>query len=313
MNNDERWQQEITLFLDYLETVKRFSAHTLSSYRRDLEKFCSYCKEQGIASPQQVRSSDVRLWIAKLHRNGLSGPSLQRALSALRALYRYRHRNSSEQHNPAVGIQAPKSAKKLPKTLDADQVQQLLSISGEQWIDLRDRAILELFYSSGLRLSELVSLDLSDIDLSDHLVTVTGKGNKTRTLPVGSFALDALQAWLNIRGDVTPQDDALFLSKRGQRLSQRSVQSRLKKHSQLQQVGQGVHPHMLRHSFASHMLESSGDLRSVQELLGHADISTTQIYTHLDFQHLAKVYDQAHPRANRTSKTEKAATTGKAK
>lgn len=311
MDNDERWQQEITLFLDYLETVKRFSAHTLSGYRRDLNKFCAYNIDHAIADPQQVRNSDVRLWVAKLHRNGLSGPSLQRALSAVRAFYRYQHRNSSDQHNPAVGIQAPKSAKKLPKTLDADQVQQLLSIAGDEWIDLRDLAIFELFYSSGLRLSELVSLDLSDIDLADQLVTVTGKGNKTRTLPVGSFALKALQTWLSIRDDVKPEDSALFLSKRGQRLSQRSVQSRLKIHSQLQQVGQGVHPHMLRHSFASHMLESSGDLRSVQELLGHADISTTQIYTHLDFQHLAKVYDQAHPRANRKSNKEKTPTTGK--
>lgn len=313
MNNDQRWQQPVTQFLDYLETVKRFSAHTLSGYRRDLEKFLTYMIEQAIANPQQVRNSDVRLWVAKLHRNGLSGPSLQRALSAVRAFYRYQNRDSSNQHNPAVGIKAPKSAKKLPKTLDVDQVQQLLSIAGDTWIDLRDRAILELFYSSGLRLSELVSLDLSAIDLSDQLVTVTGKGNKTRTLPVGSFALKALQSWLAIRSDVQPQDNALFLSKRGQRLSQRSVQARLKKLSLQQQVDQGVHPHMLRHSFASHMLESSGDLRSVQELLGHADISTTQIYTHLDFQHLAKVYDQAHPRANRTSNKNKTPTADKEK
>jgi integrase/recombinase XerC len=178
-------------------------------------------------------------------------------------------------------------------------MQQLLALDGDDWRDCRDRAILELFYSSGLRLTELVDLNLNDIDLHDGLVTVTGKGRKTRSLPIGSFAVDALQHWLSLRGDIASATEAVFLSQRGQRLGQRAIQLRLKKHSVQQGMAQQVHPHMLRHSFASHMLESSGDLRAVQELLGHANISTTQIYTHLDFQHLAKVYDRAHPRANR--------------
>ena len=225
-----------------------------------------------------------------------------RAYSALyrrwRSFYKFRSREG-EHHNPAIGIQAPKSEKKLPKALDIDNTQQLLSLEGSDWLSIRDRAILELFYSSGLRLSELVDLNLNDIDLPQALITVTGKGNKTRTLPVGSFAIKAIESWINIRCDLNPDHSAVFLSKQGKRLSQRSVQLRLKKYSLQQGISQHVHPHMLRHSFASHMLESSGDLRAVQELLGHANISTTQIYTHLDFQHLAKVYDKAHPRANR--------------
>lgn len=305
MNKKEgdHWQQLINEFLHYLKTARQLSSHTLSNYRRDLEKFSAYCLQKNITDPTQAHSADVRQWVAQLHRGGLAGPSLQRALSALRSFYKYRSRQG-EKNNPALGIQAPKSAKKLPKALDADNMQQLLSIEGDDWLSIRDRAILELFYSSGLRLSELVDLNLQDIDLPQALITVTGKGRKTRTLPIGSFAVKAIKDWLSVREEVNPADGAVFLSKQGRRLGQRSIQLRLKKYSLQQGVNQSVHPHMLRHSFASHMLESSGDLRAVQELLGHANISTTQVYTHLDFQHLAKVYDKAHPRANR--KTDKA-------
>lgn len=299
------WQQRINEFLHYLETARQLSPHTLSNYRRDLEKFSDYCLQKNIAEPSLAHSADVRQWVAQLHRGGLAGPSLQRALSALRSFYKYRNRQG-EKNNPAISIQAPKSAKKLPKALDADNMQQLLSIDGDDWLSIRDKAILELFYSSGLRLSELVNLNLQDIDLPQALITVTGKGKKTRTLPVGSFAIKALKAWFSLRADVKPIETAVFLSKQGRRLGQRSIQLRLKKYSVQQGLNQSVHPHMLRHSFASHMLESSGDLRAVQELLGHANISTTQVYTHLDFQHLAKVYDKAHPRASR--KTEKTIT-----
>ena len=301
MNSDASWQQQIDHFLTYLQTTRQLSAHTLSNYRRDLEKFAAYCSDNAIDNAAGAHSADVRRWVARLHRRGMAGSSLQRALSALRSFYKYRSR-CGDKHNPAQGVQAPKAARKLPKTLDADTVQQLLSIDGDQWLDIRDRAILELFYSSGLRLSELVDLNLNDIDLGDALVTVTGKGRKTRTVPIGRYAQRALADWLKVRGDAKPALDAVFLSKRGRRLGQRAIQQRLKKHSLQQGIGQHTHPHMLRHSFASHMLESSSDLRAVQELLGHANISTTQVYTHLDFQHLAKVYDKAHPRAVRRTK-----------
>jgi integrase/recombinase XerC len=300
MSDPDNWQQTIDSYLGHLHTGRQLSPHTLSNYRRELEKFAHYCRQQSIADHRAVHSADVRQWVSQLHRQGLNGSSLQRALSALRSFYKYLNRHGDD-HNPALGIQAPKSAKRLPKTLDADSMQQLLAIDGDDWLDCRDRAILELFYSSGLRLSELVDLNLTDIDLRDGLVTVTGKGRKTRSLPIGSFAIDALQQWLSQRGAIAAASEAVFLSQRGKRLGQRAIQLRLKKHSAQQGMAQQVHPHMLRHSFASHMLESSGDLRAVQELLGHANISTTQIYTHLDFQHLAKVYDQAHPRATRSN------------
>lgn len=310
--NNDLWPQQIEKFIGYLDTVRKLSPHTLSSYRRDLDKFATHCLQTGIENPSVAHTADVRRWAAQMHRQGLSGPTVQRALSSLRSFYNHCNHQGSNDHNPALGVQAPKSAKKLPKTMDADSVAQLLAIEADDELSIRDRAILELFYSSGLRLSELVNLDLEDLDMRGAMVTVTGKGRKTRILPVGRFAIEALQKWLHIRQNFLPQaddsthlDGPVFLSKRGRRLAQRSVQSRLQKYSLQQDVGQKVHPHMLRHSFASHMLESSGDLRAVQELLGHANISTTQIYTHLDFQHLAKVYDQAHPRAMRKSSVKK--------
>ena len=202
--------------------------------------------------------------------------------------------------NPASGVQAPKPSRRLPATLDADQVASLLALAGEDDLTVRDRAMLELFYSSGLRLAELVGVDLSDLDFPDRTVRVTGKGNKVRIVPVGRYALEALETWIVVRVTIAkPQEVALFVSRRGTRLAPRTVQSRLKRWAQQQGAPVGVHPHMLRHSFASHMLESSGNLRAVQELLGHASLSTTQVYTHLDFQHLAQIYDKAHPRAQR--------------
>jgi len=296
--SDNRWDQQIKQFFDYLRTTRQLSDHTLSNYQRDLKKFVGYCKKLDINDATNVHHSDVRQWVASEHRQGLASKSLQRSLSAVRSFYKFHSRQGIE-HNPAQGVQAPKAKKTLPKTLNADHVQQFLSLDGDSWITIRDRAMLELFYSSGLRLSELVNLDLLDLDLKDKLVTVTGKGNKTRQLPVGSYALKALDAWLKSRATMNCPLEALFISTRNTRLTQRAVQSRLKKYSVAQGMDSNVHPHMLRHSFASHMLESSGDLRAVQELLGHANMSTTQVYTHLDFQHLSKVYDKAHPRANR--------------
>jgi integrase/recombinase XerC len=207
-----------------------------------------------------------------------------------------RHRGAI--HNPALGISAPKRPQRLPKTLDVDMIKQLLEFEGDEPIDIRDRAMMELFYSSGLRLAELADLNVSDLDLNDALVTVTGKGNKTRTLPIGRIAITALRRWLTSR-DSLPPDQALFLGQRGKRLGHRAIQQRLRFRATQQGLPAHVHPHMLRHSFASHLLESSSDLRGVQELLGHANLSTTQVYTHLDFQHLAQVYDKAHPRATR--------------
>jgi integrase/recombinase XerC len=292
---------QIQAFLDYLRTVRQLSPHTLSNYGRDLERWRGYCAQQQLDDAAAVLSGDVRNYASYLHRSGLAGKSIQRNLSAIRSFYTSLGRAQQVQHNPALGIQAPRQPRRLPRTLDADQMEQYLQPGSQEPLELRDHAMAELFYSSGLRLSELAGLDLADIDRPAGLVTVTGKGQKTRTLPVGRFALDALQRWQAVR-TATTVEQALFTSQRGQRISVRSIQARLRQRGRNTAMPQDVHPHMLRHSFASHMLESSGDLRAVQELLGHANISTTQIYTHLDFAHLAKVYDAAHPRARKRSK-----------
>jgi integrase/recombinase XerC len=300
--NNAPLEQLCNQFLNDLGAIRRLSPRTVASYRHDLVNFCTFCGERSIESASAVVNADVRLWVAHM-RHHLNGRSVQRALSALRSFYKYLLREQFVSHNPVTGISAPKSARRLPKTLDIDQTQQLLqsasSASGDDFLDLRDQAIMELFYSSGLRLSELIALDVDTIDFPQGQVVVAGKGNKTRIVPVGSVALRAITAWLEVRPQVAPRDNALFISRRGQRISPRSVQLRLAQQSLQRGVAQHVHPHMLRHSFASHLLESSGELRSVQELLGHANLSTTQVYTHLDFQHLAKIYDAAHPRAAR--------------
>ena len=289
-------------FLNYLRDVRQLSPHTLASYQRDLKSLQSFCAERGISSANKLIETDIRQWVSQMHRQGLAGSSIQRSLSACRSFFNYLGREQGQQRNPATAVQAPRSPRKLPKTLDADQVSKYLVFNKESDIALRDCAIAELFYSSGLRLAELVAINLHDIDRSSQLLTVTGKGNKTRTVPVGSVALVAIDQWLGVRPATSANADgakALFTSNRGTRISVRSIQARLKLQGRKSGMHQDVHPHMLRHSFASHMLESSGDLRAVQELLGHANISTTQVYTHLDFQHLAKVYDKAHPRAKR--------------
>ncbi len=299
---DLPFSAELDQFSRYLLSEKQLSPQTLKSYRRDLEKFQRYCASSGVSSIHSLLPHHVRHCLAGLHRQGLSGKSLQRWLSSLRSWFEFCLRQSLIDSNPAKGIQAPKSPKKLPKTLDVDQVKQFVEVKGESELNARDAAMLELMYSSGLRLAELTSLNLNDISFEDGLVTVVGKGNKTRTVPVGALALKAVRSWLRERDLVLANkscegEDALFISNRGTRISHRAVQQRFKQLSLSQGMDSSINPHMLRHSFASHLLESSGDLRAVQELLGHANISTTQVYTHLDFQHLAKVYDSAHPRA----------------
>ena len=290
---------DLDAYLSHLRSERQVSAHTLDAYHRDLLKVRALCEKYGIADWNDLDVRSLRSFVARLHQDGLSSRSLARLLSAVRGLYQYLIREGRCRHDPANGLAAPKGARRLPRALDADRAQQLLDGGVEDdFIARRDQAILELFYSSGLRLSELVGLDLDGLDLSAGLVRVRGKGNKTRELPVGSKAREAMEEWLPLRAAANPGDGAVFISRQGRRLTPRAVQLRVRE-AGVRELGQHLHPHMLRHSFASHMLESSQDLRAVQELLGHADISTTQIYTHLDFQHLASVYDQAHPRAKR--------------
>jgi len=291
----------IEAFLRYLSVEKQFSAHTVSGYQRDLAKLQAYAAKQSLTELRAIDSQHVRSCLTQLHRRGLAVTSLQRWLSACRSFFHYCVGQGWLKANPCVGIRSPKPAKKLPRTLDPDQVENLVTVNGDDAIDVRDRAMLELIYSCGLRLAELVALDINDVDLKAQELRATGKGNKTRILPIGKFARDAVKKWLKVRSQ-SPKaagHNALFISARGSRIQPRTVQKRFELLGQQQGIDGRVHPHMLRHSFASHLLESSGDLRAVQELLGHANISTTQIYTHLDFQHLAKIYDQSHPRANK--------------
>jgi integrase/recombinase XerC len=293
---------ELAAFLQRLKTERRCSPHTVSAYQRDLNALLAFCARERVDDLKALDSFAVRRFAAESHRKGLSPRSIARRLSAVRTFLAYLVEIGALRANAAVHVQAPKPSRRLPATLDADQVASLLAINGDDPLTLRDRAILELFYSSGLRLAELVSLDLGAVDFADRTVRVTGKGNKSRIVPVGRFALDALREWLAVRAGFNPRgsgEQALFLGKSGVRLSPRTVQNRVRRRGQLQGTPIGVHPHMLRHSFATHLLESSGNLRAVQELLGHASLSTTQIYTHLDFQHLAHAYDLAHPRARR--------------
>lgn len=297
--------EQLAAFYLYIRSERQLSIHTQTSYARDLEKFQIFCASKSIKELHMLGVNHIRMAVAQLHREGLGGKSLQRWLSSLRSFFQFCIRRGWLKNNIADGITAPKSPKALPKVLDADQAAQFVQVEGDDFINKRDRALVELIYSSGLRLAETVSLNINDIDWGDAMLTVTGKGRKTRTLPVGSHAIVALKDWLEARKLYTQNDEpALFTTQRGQRISHRAVQMRMQQLSIKQGMDNPVHPHMLRHSFASHMLESSGDLRLVQELLGHANISTTQVYTHLDFQHLAKVYDQAHPRAGRKSDDE---------
>jgi integrase/recombinase XerC len=284
----------------HLSTERRLSPLTRSAYLQDLAALADFCEPRGLDHWTALDSQHVRTFAAQSHAGGLAPRSVQRRLSALRTFFAWLQREGLAKRNPAVDVRAPKAARRLPQTLDADQMAQLLKAPADGALAQRDLAIMELLYSSGLRLAELVGLDLMSIDLADRTVRVLGKGSKTRIVPVGSKAVIALRLWLAERlGLAAPDETALFVGRNGRRLGARAIQLRIAQVARRQGIPIGVHPHLFRHSFATHLLESSADLRGVQELLGHADISTTQVYTHLDFQHLALTYDKAHPRARR--------------
>jgi len=298
-------------FRRYLGAERRLSPHTDRGYARDLAALVKFCDAVRLSDWSALDAQHIRAFAARSHAGGLSPRSVQRRLSAVRTFYEFllreaasvragRQRGDRVAVNPALDVRAPKAARRLPQTLDADQMARLLAIAPGGGLTVRDRALMELLYSSGLRLAELVGLDLADLDLKDRTVQVLGKGRKSRIVPVGRFAVAALREWLKARAALAPSDEtALFVGKGGRRLGPRAIQVRVGYWAKRQGLGFHVYPHLFRHSFASHLLESGGELRGVQELLGHADISTTQIYTHLDFQHLARIYDAAHPRARR--------------
>ncbi len=291
---------ELARFRQYLTRERRLSGHTDSSYARDLAALVRFCDQQGVSAWAALEHDQVRLFAARSHAAGLAPRSVQRRLSAVRSFLNFLIRDGLLSHNCAVEVRAPKGARRLPGTLDADSMARLLQIPGQDALAVRDRALMELLYSSGLRLAEIVGLDVQDLNVADRTVRVLGKGSKTRVLPVGRKALTALSAWLAMRAAlVSPDNPAVFVGATGRRLGARAIQKRVAFWAVRQGLPMHVHPHLFRHSFASHLLESSGELRAVQELLGHADISTTQVYTHLDFQHLARIYDATHPRARR--------------
>jgi integrase/recombinase XerC len=306
--------EQVAQFRRYMTTERRMSAHTDSNYARDLAALVKFCDLHQLHDWGAVDSQHIRSFAAHSHANGLAPRSIQRRLSAVRAFFEFLVRESvvpqrrqqtrlgtrSIKSNPAYEVRAPKAQRRLPETLDPDQMARLLEIPAGNIFVTRDRAIMELLYSSGLRLAELVGLDLGGLDLADRTVRVVGKGNKTRIVPVGTEAVQALKQWLKERASIAKSSEtALFVGRSGERLGRRAVQTRVAYWARRQGVSVRVYPHLFRHSFASHLLESGGDLRGVQELLGHADIATTQIYTHLDFQHLARIYDKTHPRARR--------------
>jgi len=300
MNMAKDINGDIAEYLDGLRVERRLSPHTLKAYQRDIQKFLSFCDQKSIFLWQGMNTHLIRQFSAHMNANGLNAKSIQRILSSGRGLSNFLVKKKIIKTNPFDDVKAPKADKRLPKTLNVDQITNLVEISLDNPLSYRDKAALELFYSSGLRLSELCNLDLKDLVINDQLIRVTGKGNKTRELPIGRYALKALQEWILIRNSFPLKDyEAVFVSQHGRRINPRTIQQRVKYWAKKQGIEINVSPHMLRHSFASHLLESSGELRSVQELLGHSNISTTQIYTHLDFQHLAQVYDDAHPRAKK--------------
>ena len=296
-------ERQMDAFLHHIRFLRGLSEHTVAAYRRDLNALREYCAQRSLTVWSALATSDLRRFAAGAHRSGLAPRTVQRRLAGARSFFNYLESEGTLTHNPARGVKAPRPPGNLPRTLDLDQVTRLLDIPAGNAIACRDRAMLELMYSSGLRLAELTALDLGGIDMREGLIRVTGKGRKTRILPVGRKAIEAAKAWLKRRAEMAAVEEcALFVGARGRRIGASSVQARLDYWARRAGLPGHVHPHMLRHSFATHMLESSGDLRAVQELLGHADISTTQIYTHLDFQHLARVYDRAHPRARRKTR-----------
>lgn len=289
-------------FLNYLKSEKQLSLNTQVNYRRQLYAIIDLTKDLDIEKWQAIDSSAVRLLISRSRQTGLQARSLSLRLSALRSFFDWMVKNEMISVNPARGVVNPKSGQHLPKNIDIDEVNQLLDIEYNDPLSVRDRAMLEVMYGSGLRLSELVNINCRELNLREGEVRVIGKGNKERKLPLGRESVKWIEFWLTMRNDLKPQDDALFISKLGKRISPRNVEKRFAQWGVKQGLSSHVHPHKLRHSFATHMLESSGDLRAVQELLGHADLSTTQVYTHLDFSHLSEVYDSAHPRAKRGKK-----------
>jgi integrase/recombinase XerC len=293
-------REQVARFRQYLAKERQFSVHTDSNYTRDLNALIRFCSQQGIADWAALEHAQVRLFAARAHAGGLAPRSVQRRLSAVRSFLNFLIREGILSRNCAVEVRAPKGQRRLPVTLDADSMGRLLEIPGTDLLAVRDRAIMELLYSSGLRLAELVGLDVQDLNAADRTVRVLGKGRKTRVLPVGRKALSALSAWFAQRATLVPENTAaVFVGATGRRLGARAIQKRVAYWAVRQGLPMHVHPHLFRHSFASHLLESSGELRAVQELLGHADIGTTQLYTHLDFQHLARTYDATHPRARR--------------
>lgn len=290
----------IERFGAHLGGERRLSPHTRDNYLRELAALAAWCDTQRIDAWGKLDAQHLRLFAARSHAGGLAPRSVQRRLSAVRSFMRFLMREKVVRDNPGLDVRAPKSKRRLPRTLDADQMGKLLEFPGDDPLSVRDRAFMELLYSSGLRLAELCGLALVDLDLGDRTVRVTGKGGKTRILPVGSRAIDALRNWLAVRPIFAPGAGAsLFVGREGRPVAPRTIQARVARRAREQGLPMHVHPHLFRHSFASHLLESSQDLRGVQELLGHADIATTQVYTHLDFQHLARIYDLSHPRARK--------------
>lgn len=289
----------LTEYLEFLNFERGLSPLTRENYARDITQLIKLADSTKL---NELQTNHIRRFIASLHSKGLGGKSIARMLSSWRGFFDFLVNRKGFTNNPVIGLRAPKSPKTLPQALSIEQAVKLVDISDDAVLGIRDHAILELFYSSGLRLSELVNLDIDALDFSEGTVIVTGKGNKTRIVPLGSHAMEAIQKWLQTRSQIlinNPSEKAVFIGLQGRRISARNIQYRLKEWSIKQGINSSVHPHMLRHSFATHVLQSSGDLRAVQEMLGHANISTTQVYTHLDYQHLTKVYDQAHPRAKK--------------
>jgi len=294
------FQQDVQNFLAVLAVERRYSPHTIEAYRHDLGDFLHFCRQNSLSKWKLIGQAEVQRYVSIAHQRGLSGRSLERHLSALRSLFKFLLREGKVVHNPAVMVSAPTGEYKLPTIPDVEQVNALLETMLVGRLGSRDRAMMELFYSSGLRLMELTSLNVLDLDHGDGSVRVRGKGSKDRIVPVGEKAWQAIRQWFVSRESMANLDEeALFVSQRGTRISVRAIQLRLRYWSERLQWQHALHPHMLRHAFASHILQSSGDLRGVQELLGHADIATTQIYTHLEFGHLREVYRNSHPRAKK--------------
>lgn len=286
-------------YLQHLSFERGLAPLTCKSYTRDLAQLDLLSNKTPLA---EINHMHIRRFVAMMHSQGLSSKSIARVLSAWRGFYDYLIQHHGYTRNPVIGLRAPKADKQLPQALSVNQAVKFVAIAENDSLAQRDHAMFELFYSSGLRLSELVNLEINGLDFSDGTVTVTGKGNKTRIVPLGSHAVNAIQTWLTQRANIPISDQnpqALFVTQQGRKITPRAVQYRFKIWAIKQGINTDMHPHLLRHSFASHVLQSSGDLRAVQEMLGHANISTTQVYTHLDFQHLAKIYDAAHPRARK--------------